>query len=81
MYSKLQIKRNNPAASASSEEIDRVEKAFRKFDVDGDGFIDWDEFKEVTKNLESEQAERMFNSCDKVWRLQEFIRKNKPTPN
>ena len=25
----------------------RVEAAFRKFDTDGDGFIDWEEFKQV----------------------------------
>ena len=25
----------------------RVEAAFRKFDTDGDGFIDWHEFKQV----------------------------------
>ena len=29
------------------EEMDRVENAFRKFDTDGDGFIDWEEFKQV----------------------------------
>ena len=25
----------------------RVEAAFRKFDTDGNGFIDWEEFKQV----------------------------------
>ena len=30
------------------EDIDRVEAAFIKFDTDGDGFIDWEEFKQVT---------------------------------
>ena len=25
----------------------RVEAAFHKFDTDGDGFIDWEEFKQV----------------------------------
>ena len=27
--------------------VDRVEAAFEKFDKDGDGFIDWEEFQEV----------------------------------
>ena len=27
--------------------MDRVEAAFRKFDSDGDGYIDWEEFKQV----------------------------------
>ena len=46
--------------------MDRVETAFRKFDIDGDGFVDWEEFKEMAKNMEPEQAKRIFNSCDKV---------------
>ena len=29
------------------EDLDRVESAFRRFDTDGDGFIDWEEFKQV----------------------------------
>lgn len=27
--------------------MDRVEAAFSKFDTDGNGYIDWEEFKEV----------------------------------
>jgi hypothetical protein len=27
--------------------MDRVEAAFKRFDTDGDGFIDWEEFKQV----------------------------------
>jgi Ca2+-binding EF-hand superfamily protein len=29
------------------EDLNRVEAAFRQFDTDGDGFIDWEEFKQV----------------------------------
>ena len=31
-----------------TEDKDRVEAAFSKFDTDGNGYIDWDEFKEVS---------------------------------
>jgi len=44
--------------------MDRVEAAFHKFDTDGDGFIDWEEFKQVSKNIDSEQARRIFETCD-----------------
>ena len=27
--------------------LDRVEAAFNKFDTDGNGYIDWEEFKQV----------------------------------
>ena len=33
-----------------TESKDRVEAAFSKFDTDGNGYIDWDEFKEVELN-------------------------------
>ena len=29
------------------KDLDKVESAFRKLDQDGDGFIDWEEFKQV----------------------------------
>ena len=29
------------------KELDRVEAAFKKTDKDGDGYIDWEEFKQV----------------------------------
>jgi len=42
--------------------VDRVEAAFRKFDLDGDGFLDWEEFKQI--GMELEQSRRIFKSCD-----------------
>ena len=29
------------------KELDRVDTAFKKMDKDGDGYIDWEEFKQV----------------------------------
>ena len=41
-----------------TEDKDRVEAAFSKFDTDGNGYIDWDEFKEVTlETLQSLSSE------------------------
>ena len=31
----------------SMDPLDRVEAAFNKFDTDGNGYIDWEEFKQV----------------------------------
>ena len=62
----MKKKKERPCEAQFKEDLDRVESAFRKFDVDGDGFIDWKEFKEVTKNMDSEQARRIFHSCDQV---------------
>ena len=65
----FQRKKERPEEAKLRRDIDRVETAFRKFDIDGDGFVDWEEFKEMTKNMEPEQAKRIFNSLDKVSHL------------
>eukprot|EP00092_Neocalanus_flemingeri_P020601 GFUD01022320.1.p1 GENE.GFUD01022320.1~~GFUD01022320.1.p1 ORF type:complete len:280 (+),score=121.79 GFUD01022320.1:124-963(+) len=46
-------------------DLDKVEAAFRKLDKDGDGFIDWNEFKEVSKDLDTKEAKNIFDACDK----------------
>ena len=45
---------------------DKVEAAFNKFDTDGNGFIDWSEFKQLASQLDPEQARRIFEACDSV---------------
>ena len=34
------------------ENLDRVEQAFRKFDLDHDGYLSWQEFKQVDKYID-----------------------------
>ena len=34
--------------SLDSEKMDKVEFAFRKYDYDGDGFLSWEEFQQVS---------------------------------
>jgi len=50
--------------SQDSDKMDKVEFAFRKYDSDGDGFLSWEEFQQLVKNLDQEQALRIFNSCN-----------------
>ena len=35
------------------QNVDRVENAFKKFDLDQDGFLSWNEFKQVSERGES----------------------------
>jgi len=37
------------SSNIEAEEFDRVEAAFMKLDKDGDGFIDWEEFRQVRR--------------------------------
>ena len=36
-------------ATVDEKDIDRIEKAFRKFDTDNDGYIDRTEFEQVAR--------------------------------
>jgi len=44
--------------------LGRIEAAFRKFDLDGDGYLSWDEFQQI--GLEEESARRIFHSSQQV---------------
>jgi Ca2+-binding EF-hand superfamily protein len=39
------------------QRVDRVEAAFWKFDLYGDGFISWDEFRQVSTNKKTRLCE------------------------
>merc|ERR1712029_597211 len=44
--------------------MDRIELAFRKFDLNHDGYLSREEFDQMMKNVSKEQADRIFRSCD-----------------
>jgi len=81
-----------PGHAAVSPTVDcrdnKVETAFRMFDVDQDGFLSWEEFQQMGKNtaMSQEQALRIFQGCDQTGRgkvsLEEFqeFANRKPPP-
>lgn len=44
--------------------MDRIELAFRKFDINHDGYLSREEFDQMMKNVSKEQADRIFRTCD-----------------
>ena len=54
--------KEEPETEVSRE--DKVEMAFKKFDLDGDGYLSWEEFQLMTKTMGKEQATRFFHSGD-----------------
>ena len=70
LHSKEIIKMENIQNSMiqinDKEYVERVEAAFMKLDLDKDGFIDWNEFQQVAKHVDLNQARRIFETCDEV---------------
>ena len=48
----------------SQERLKQIERAFHKFDLNDDGFLDFSEFLQI--GLDHETAERIFSVCAKV---------------
>ena len=48
--------------------MDRVEEAFKRFDIDGDGFIDWEEFKQVWFGSHFQHSSVLFRWL-RIWTL------------
>jgi len=70
--------KNDAAGSREKEErLQRVEAAFHKFDLDKDGFLSWEEFQQMGRNLDQEQALRIFQICNQsgtgLISLEEFL--------
>ena len=43
-----EAKRRTEEEEEAGPRLDRVEQAFRRFDIDQDGFLSWSEFKQVS---------------------------------
>jgi len=56
--------KKDPKLKLDPSKMDRVELAFRKFDLNHDGFLSREEFDMMMKNVSKEQADRIFRSCD-----------------
>ena len=53
----------SPKTSSEEERRKKVERAFKKFDLNGDGFLCWEEFLQI--GLDIHVAQRIFKACDK----------------
>lgn len=61
---KSEAAKKDSKAKLDPSKMDRVELAFRKFDINRDGFLSREEFDQMMKNVSKEQADRIFRSCD-----------------
>ena len=61
----------NSSQSQFTEED--IEVAFRRMDVNNDGFVDWEEFRLKANAINVEQAERVFKSIDQVAKLDKVM--------
>ena len=55
--------RGSPGRRSSQERLRQIERAFNKFDLNGDGFLSWEEFLQI--GLDQETASRIFSACSK----------------
>jgi len=60
--SSVKKERKKPAPQTSN--MDQIEMAFRKFDVNRDGYLSREEFDELMSSVGKEQADRIFKKCD-----------------
>ena len=62
-FSQENATENIPENQFTEEDI---EAAFRRMDVNNDGFVDWEEFRHTANAIDVEQAEKVFKSYDQV---------------
>ena len=48
------------------ERLTKIERAFRKFDLDGDGYLSWDEFLQVTVTINKAKVSKQ-TTFDWIW--------------